>query len=138
MELYLYQVATWIEKTIGIKQQIIHTKDNNKIRYTDYDSDSGPTHMTLIADADICIESVSWSDEFGLGLNVDHRGNENGEKVHVLLWSDSELKTNEHGHYLDFGEAVNGILVIQNPDIKLTSYIISEMLTMPKSLRGNE
>ena len=101
MDLYLSQVQKWLEDTIGIPQQIVHTKDSAAIRYTDYDSPGNAMNMTLIADADIKAESASWSGEFGLGLNVDSASNENGGKAHVILWTDDELGVDERGYYLD-------------------------------------
>ena len=89
--------------------------------------------MTLIADANVIVKSIAWSGEYGLGLNVDCMSNENGDKVHVILWSDSELFKDEHGYYMDIQSVFNGVLVIQNPDIKLNRQIIAEMLSLPMS-----
>ena len=133
MKLYLYQLAKWLEATLEIPQQIIHTKNNDSIRYTDYDSPDERMNMTLIVDADITVKSIAWSGEYGLGLNVDSISNENDNKLHVLLWSDSELLNDEHGYYMDIQSALDGVLVIQNPDIKLNGQIISEMQSLPKS-----
>ena len=130
--LHLYQVALWIESKLSIPQQIVHTKNKN-IRYHDHEEPHDPTHMTLIVDADLDIRSVSWSEEYGLGLNVEYPSNANHSKSHVLLWTDSELRENEHGFYMDAIGALNGLLIIQNPRVKLTEDIISEMLSMPKS-----
>jgi hypothetical protein len=85
-------------------------------------------NMTLIADADIKIKSVAWSEEFGVGLNVDTPSDENEEKVHVILWSDIEIFKDERGYYMDSEGALRGVLVISDPDIELTSGIINEML----------
>lgn len=133
MKLYLYQISKWIEKTIGVRQQIIHTKGNNKIRYTDYDSPDELMHMTLLVDADIDVKSIAWSGEYGLGLNVDCESNDNGEKCHVILWTDSELGLDKHGYFMCVTGASSGILVINNPDIQITNEAIAEMLAFPKS-----
>jgi hypothetical protein len=85
-------------------------------------------NMTIIADADIDIKSISWGDEYGIGLNVDRESNANGEKVHVILWTDSEVRKNEHGYFMSAEAALNGVLVMKNPDIEISGDVIKEML----------
>jgi hypothetical protein len=128
MKLYLSQIAKWLENTTGIAQQIIHTNERDDIRYTDHDSQSGAMGMTIIADGDIEIKSISWSGEYGLGLNTAGASNENGEKVHVILWSDSEISKDGRGYYMDAEDALNGVLVLYNPKTAVTGTVISQML----------
>jgi len=131
MKLYLTRIAKWLEVKTGIPQQIIHTKERGDIRHIDYDDlESRATEMTIIADASIRIKSISWSGEYGIGLNVDEASNENGEKVHVILWSDSEVSKDEHGYYMDVDDALSGVLLIRNPDTEVTGDVILEMLNM--------
>jgi len=85
--------------------------------------------MTIIVDADISINSISWSNEYGLGLNTNDISNENGEKVHVILWTDEETVKDDIGYYIDSEGALNGVLVIQNPETEVTADIINEMLS---------
>ena len=126
--LYLEQVAKWIENKTGMPQQIIHTSDD--IRYVNYDSPDNAMHMTIIADANIKVNSISWSAEHGIGLNAEEANNANSEKVHVMLWSDTEVSKDERGYYMDAEGAQNGVLVIKNSDIKVTGDIVQEMLNM--------
>jgi len=128
MRLYLEQISKWFENKTGIPQQIIHTGERSDIRYFDYDSRENVINMTIIADVDIIVSSISWSDEYGIGLNINKKSNSNGEKVHVILWSDSETSKDERGFYIGVEGALNGILVITNPDIKITGDVIKEML----------
>jgi hypothetical protein len=130
MNLYLSQIAKWLENTTGISQQIIHTSERGDIRYTDHDSQSDAMDMTIIADADIDIKSISWSGENGIGLNTDSESNLNGEKVHVILWSGSEVSKDDRGHYMDSEGALNGELVLYNPRMEVTDDVISEMLNI--------
>jgi hypothetical protein len=126
-KLYLPQIAQWIEEQTNIPQQIINTNERGDIRYTDYDSINDIMNMTIIADADINIKSISWSGEYGIGLNIDSAGDENEEKVHVILWTDSETFKDSCGQYMNTEVALNGVLVISNPQIEITEEIIKEM-----------
>ena len=128
MNLYLSQIAKWLENTTGTPQQIIHTNERADIRYIDHDSQNAGMGMTIIADADIDIKSISWSGDYGIGLNTDGAGSENGEKVHVILWSGSEISKDERGYYMDAEGALNGELVLYNPKKETTSVVIKEML----------
>jgi len=128
-KLYLSQIAKWLEFQTGAPQQIINTNEGG-VQYVDYDSAHDAMDMTIIADAGIEIRSISWSGEYGLGLNIDEAGNDNGERVHVILWTDSETAKDAHGQYMDAEGALNGILVIQNPNIEVTSKVINEMLAI--------
>ena len=130
LKLYLPQIAEWIENKTGKPQQIITTHERDDIHYVDYDNDEKAMNMTLIVDADIDVKSISWSGEYGIGINVDTESSENGEKVHVILWTDSEMGKDERGYYMDAEGAVNGVLVISNPDIKVTGDVIKEMLAI--------
>ena len=129
MNLYLDQIAKWLENTTGKPQQIIHTAERSDISYIDRDSPliGKGMNMTIIADADIDIYNISWSGTYGIGLNVDTASNENGEKVHIILWSDTEISKDERGYFMDFEDVLTGTLVIKNPDIELTSVVLTEM-----------
>lgn len=130
VKLYLTQIAKWIENVTGIPQQIINTHERADINYIDYNIENLDINMTIIADANINIKSISWSDNYGIGLNVDSDSDENGEKVHVILWTDDETQKDEHGYYMDAVGALNGVLVINNPDLKITKETIKEMLAI--------
>ncbi|MCL2078738.1 MAG: antirestriction protein ArdA [Oscillospiraceae bacterium] len=131
MNLYLSQIAKWIENETGKPQQIIHTNEKSEVSFIDHDSYG--MGMTLIADADIAINSVSWSDEFGLGLNTANPSNENGEKAHVILWTDMEVQKDERGFYMDSEGALNGVLVLYNPKTEVTEDVIKEMLALEEA-----
>ena len=125
MNLYLEQIAKWLENTTGAPQQILHTSELGGVRYIGADPQTG--NMTVIADADISVNSISWSGEYGIALNSDK---DNGEKVHVILWSDNEVFKDEQGYYMESEDALNGVLLITNPDIKITGDIVKEMLAV--------
>lgn len=74
--------------------------------------------MTIIADADIDIRTISWSAEYGIGINTDKTDNTNGEKVHVILWSADEVSKDERGCFVNAVGALNGVLVIKNLMLK--------------------
>ncbi|MCL2816417.1 MAG: antirestriction protein ArdA, partial [Oscillospiraceae bacterium] len=131
MNLYLEQIAKWLENTTGVSQQIIHTKERNDIGYIDYDSRTAGTNMTLITDADIEVNKITWSGRYGIRLNDI---SESGEKVHVILWSDDEVMKDKRGYYMDSEGALNGVLVITNPDIKVTDGIVQEMLDINRAV----
>jgi len=85
--------------------------------------------LTIIADADIKVQSISWSSEYGLGLNTDKPSNTNGEKVHVIFWTEEEVLKDEQGYYIDAEDAMNGLLNVRCPEIIITHDDVEKMLS---------
>jgi len=87
--------------------------------------------MTIIVDADVEVSTIAWSCKYGLGINVSTPSSANSENAHVILWTLDEIEQDEYGYYIDSVGAINGILVIHNPEVKVTRKVIKEILTTP-------
>lgn len=121
-KLYISQIAAYVERLTGKAQQVIVTSDRPEIRYSSYDEGGRRQKglpMILVCDRDIAVDSLIWSDDFGLRLNAhgplmegtDHIA----EKSHVILWdTDCEVTRDRRGIYVDESGAQNGVLVFEN------------------------
>jgi hypothetical protein len=132
MNLYLEQIAKWLETKIGTKQQIIHTGERKDITFVDYDSRllGKNTNMTLIAGADLDAYRITWSGHNGLRVNDLNVNGNRSEKVHVILWTDSEVFKDERGYFLDSEGDLNGVLVVSDLEIPIDLSAIHEMLNI--------
>lgn len=145
MKIYLTQVAQFIEKLTGKNQQIVKSS-NPQIEYLEYQelSSSNDTltlyskenqmHMIIIADADIQINKISWSPDFGISLNSDtFKPNSNSNKVHCINWdTEEEVEEDEKGIFISEEGARNGILNITNPHyIDMSDEVFDEIMSYP-------